>query len=166
MTPKLSPHLEKLGLEMVDLAVASVGHRLTLKITIDKTVKGPQEGLEAQEALGPREEGAGKAGSIVTIDDCAAFSRIVSNLLDEIDPEPGPEYSLEVSSPGLDRALKTLGDFERFSGSLVKIKLNLGEKTARYTATMFSSPLRLVTDKGEIPFVLEDVISCKLVPVI
>jgi ribosome maturation factor RimP len=182
LTPKLSPHLEKLGLEIVDLAVLSAGQRLTLKITIDKKVISQEPG----EPLGPEglekpgdPEGPGdlggpgglgglvaQAGSRVTIDHCAAFSRIVSNLLDELDPEPGPEYSLEVSSPGLDRALKNLADFERFSGSLVKIKLKLGDKTTRFTATMFSSPLRLVTDQGEIAFTLEEVISCKLVPMI
>jgi ribosome maturation factor RimP len=58
----------------------------------------------------------------VTHDDCAVFSRDFGTLLDVEDLIPGSEYSLEVSSPGLDRRLRTLSDFQRFSGSLLKLQ--------------------------------------------
>jgi ribosome maturation factor RimP len=58
----------------------------------------------------------------VTHDDCTAFSRDFGTLLDVEDLIPGSEYTLEVSSPGLDRKLRTLADFERFTGSLVKLQ--------------------------------------------
>lgn len=58
----------------------------------------------------------------VTHDDCTAFSRDFGTLLDVEDLIPGAEYVLEVSSPGLDRRLKTPADFERFPGSLVKVQ--------------------------------------------
>src|ERR1700739_2462625 len=58
----------------------------------------------------------------VTHDDCTAFSRDFGTLLDVEDLIPGTEYTLEVSSPGLDRRLRALEDFERFNGNLVKLQ--------------------------------------------
>jgi ribosome maturation factor RimP len=54
---------------------------------------------------------------------------VVSDLLDKLYPGEGSEYILEVSSPGLDRPLKTLEDFSRFSGSLIKLTLKKGQST-------------------------------------
>jgi ribosome maturation factor RimP len=59
----------------------------------------------------------------VTVDDCQAVSYQVSGLLDVEDPIPG-QYTLEVSSPGADRLLFRRRDFERFAGSLVKVRLD------------------------------------------
>jgi ribosome maturation factor RimP len=56
----------------------------------------------------------------VTLDDCARVSRQVSAELDADDPLPG-RYTLEVSSPGLDRPLSKDRDFQRFSGQTVRI---------------------------------------------
>jgi ribosome maturation factor RimP len=61
-------------------------------------------------------------GSGVTLDDCVEVSREVGRLLDVEEVIQGA-YTLEVSSPGLDRPLKKASDFERFSGCLVKIKI-------------------------------------------
>ena len=57
----------------------------------------------------------------ITVDDCAAISRAVSALLDVEDPVRG-QYSLEISSPGLDRPLVREGDFERFAGFEVRVE--------------------------------------------
>ena len=59
----------------------------------------------------------------LTIDDCAMISRTVSPLMDVEDPVPG-HYTLEVSSPGLDRPLVRGGDFERFAGETAKLELH------------------------------------------
>ncbi len=59
----------------------------------------------------------------VTIEDCERASREISALLDVNDPIAG-RYTLEVSSPGLDRPLFTLPQFARFAGSEVKITLH------------------------------------------
>ncbi len=56
----------------------------------------------------------------VTLDDCERFSRSLGLLLDAKDSLQGP-YNLEVSSPGLDRPLTILKDFERHKGKLVRI---------------------------------------------
>ena len=58
----------------------------------------------------------------VTHEDCAAFATDFGTLLDVEDVVPGSEYTLEVSSPGLERSLKKAEEFERFAGSLVKVK--------------------------------------------
>ena len=60
----------------------------------------------------------------VTIDDCERASREISAALDVNDPVAG-RYTLEVSSPGLDRPLFTPAQFERFVGEAVKINVNL-----------------------------------------
>jgi len=62
----------------------------------------------------------GKPKSVV-VNDCSAVSRQISALIDVEDPVRG-QFNLEVSSPGLDRPLRRLKDFQRFTGSLVKIK--------------------------------------------
>ncbi len=86
-----------------------------------------EEGLELFD-IQYRREGRGKILRIfidkqggVTIGDCTKISRELSTLLDVHDIVPGP-YTLEVSSPGLDRPLKKPGDFERFKGKMVKIR--------------------------------------------
>jgi ribosome maturation factor RimP len=58
----------------------------------------------------------------VTHEDCAEFARDFGTLLDVEDAVPGSEYTLEVSSPGLERSLKRAEEYERFAGSLVKVK--------------------------------------------
>ncbi len=60
----------------------------------------------------------------VNVDDCEVVSREVSATLDVNDPVAG-RYTLEVSSPGLDRPLYTTQHFERFIGSTVKLEVNL-----------------------------------------
>ena len=57
----------------------------------------------------------------VTHEDCAQFSRELGTILDVEDVVPGNSYLLEVSSPGLDRKLSRPVDFERFTGSTVKL---------------------------------------------
>ena len=57
----------------------------------------------------------------VTHEDCANVSREVGTILDIEDVVPGGSYTLEVSSPGLDRKLVKAADYERFTGSRVKL---------------------------------------------
>jgi ribosome maturation factor RimP len=60
----------------------------------------------------------------IQLDDCTDVSNQVSALLDVEDPIPG-HYSLEVSSPGLDRPLRGIEDYERFNGQIVKIRTGM-----------------------------------------
>ena len=84
------------GLEVVEIDLLGGGKARTLRIFIDKP------------------EG-------VTHEDCANFSREAGTIFDVEDAVPGATYTLEVSSPGLDRKLSKSADFARFTGSLVKL---------------------------------------------
>ncbi len=64
-----------------------------------------------------------KDGQGMTVDDCATVSRAVSALL-EVENPIRVSYTLEVSSPGLDRPLVRIGDFKRFQGLQAKIEIN------------------------------------------
>jgi len=93
----LAPVVEALGYECWGLEFISQGRHSLLRVYIDR-----QEGI--------------------LIDDCEIVSRQVSGILDVEDPISG-EYTLEVSSPGMDRPLFTLDQFARYVGEQVKIKL-------------------------------------------
>ena len=58
----------------------------------------------------------------VDLDTCEAFHNLISDSLDEFDPYPNP-YTLNVSSPGIDRPLKTEKDFLKRIGKMVEVKL-------------------------------------------
>ncbi|HET6936782.1 MAG TPA: ribosome maturation factor RimP [Candidatus Angelobacter sp.] len=84
------------GVELVEAELKGGGKARTLRVTIDKP------------------EG-------VTHEDCARVSRDLSTVLDVEEAVPGGAYTLEVSSPGLDRKLLRPQDYERFTGSRVKV---------------------------------------------
>jgi ribosome maturation factor RimP len=72
----------------------------------------------------------------VTVDDCEKVSRQVSGVLDVEDPIPG-HYTLEVSSPGLDRPLRKAADYARFAGERAKLELTLPiEGRKRFAGTL------------------------------
>jgi ribosome maturation factor RimP len=77
----------------------------------------------------------------VTVDDCEAASRQISATLDVHDPVQG-RYTLEVSSPGLDRPLFTAAQFGRFIGQTAKVEVNLPVNGRR----RFQGPIRGVED--------------------
>jgi ribosome maturation factor RimP len=68
----------------------------------------------------------------VTHEDCANFSREFGTILDVEDVVPGGSYTLEVSSPGLDRKLTKAADFARFVGSRVKLMTRLPVNNNRH----------------------------------
>ena len=59
----------------------------------------------------------------VDLNTCEAFHRAIDPVLDELDPTQGAPYTLNVSSPGLDRPLKTERDFQKCMGKKVEVKL-------------------------------------------
>jgi ribosome maturation factor RimP len=78
------------------------------------------------------------AAAGVKLDDCATVSREVSRLLDAEDPIPHA-YTLEVSSPGLDRVLRTRAHFDRFRGAQVLVELKEPrDGRRRYTGKLMS----------------------------
>jgi len=93
------------GLEISDIEFLGSGKHRMLRVYIDRPGAVPS----AEHPDG------------VTHDDCSAFSREFGTIVDVEDAVPGGSYVLEVSSPGLDRKLKTAADFERFRGHRVKL---------------------------------------------
>ena len=72
----------------------------------------------------------------MNVDDCAALSRALSEVLDAADPVSG-DYRLEVSSPGVDRPLTRLEDFERYEGYEARLELDrLAENRKRFKGTL------------------------------
>ena len=98
ITEIIAPVLESLGFEVVRVLLMS-GDRPVLQIMADR-----------------------KDGGQTSIDDCAGISRQVSAMLDVEDPISGA-YELEVSSPGIDRPLVKLGDFDRWAGFDARLEL-------------------------------------------
>jgi len=90
------------GLEVFDVQFRREAPGMVLRVQIDRP--GP----------------AGTAEDSVSVDDCAHVSRELSAILDVEDVVP-TAYTLEVSSPGLDRPLRRADDYRRFAGRLAKI---------------------------------------------
>jgi ribosome maturation factor RimP len=119
------------GLDVVDLEFIDPAKERTLRVYLEKNAEGRAK-LKAAIAAGdgtldlPESliEGTLSPDQLsgITHEDCVAFSRDFGVLLDVEDLVPGDEYTLEASSPGLDRKLSRREDFERFTGSLVKIQ--------------------------------------------
>jgi ribosome maturation factor RimP len=117
------------GLDVVDLELAGPAKERVLRVFLEKNAEGRAR-LKAEIAAGveglPERLVEGKLSveqlSGVTHEDCAEFSRDFSVLLDVEDLVPGDEYTLEASSPGLDRKLTKPEEFQRFRGCLVKVQ--------------------------------------------
>jgi ribosome maturation factor RimP len=93
----LEPTIERMGYELTDLELKLGGQSALVRVFVDKA-----DGID--------------------IEDCEAVSHQVSAILDVEDPLPG-NYTLEVSSPGLDRTLTKPAHFQRFMGEDVRVKL-------------------------------------------
>lgn len=139
----IEPQVNALGLSVVRVKVFG-GRRQTLQVMIERA-----------------------DGSDVNVEECADASRAISPVLDVFDPLDGA-YSLEVSSPGIDRPLTRQADFERFSGFLTKVELEapvdgrkrfrgvlLGLKDQRY--------IEMNVDGSKVSLPLAAVQSAKLV---
>jgi ribosome maturation factor RimP len=117
------------GLEVVDLEFTGPARDRTLRVTLEKNAAGRAQLKAAAEAGAKGSPERLLEGSLaveqlsgVTHKDCAEFSRDFGVLLDVEDLIPGEAYTLEASSPGLDRKLTRPEDFERFQGCLVKVQ--------------------------------------------
>lgn len=96
----IAPTVEGMGFSIVR-AQLSGGDRLQLQVMVER-----------------------QDGQAMVVDDCADLSRAISAILDVEDPI-ADAYTLEVSSPGIDRPLVRLRDFERFAGHEARIETNV-----------------------------------------
>jgi ribosome maturation factor RimP len=103
----------------------------------------------------------------ISVDDCARVSHATSELLDVRDPIPG-HYTLEVSSPGLDRVLRTKAHFERFAGERVRLEMLqpiAGRKRfAGRLAEVGESDVTLEVDGTRVSLPIEDIRTARLAP--
>ena len=114
LTGMIEPTVERLGYELTDLEVRVGARNGLLRLFIDKP-----DGI--------------------SLEDCEKVSHAVSAMLDVEDPLPG-QYNLEVSSPGLDRKLKKVEHFQRFTGEIVKVSMRFPiEGRRRFRGTLVSS---------------------------
>lgn len=138
----LAPEIEALGYELVELDAPAPGGSGTLRIYIDSA------------------EGVG-------LEDCERVSHRVSGVLDVEDPVPG-QYVLEVSSPGLDRPLRTAEHFRRQVGKVVKLVLAAGRPgRRRYKGTILGideGVLEIEVDDERVKLPLSEIESARLVP--
>jgi ribosome maturation factor RimP len=136
------PLLGQLGYELVDLEYAPGRAHAQLRIFIDRA-----------------------AG--VGLDDCETVSREVSALLDVEDPVP-TGYTLEVSSPGLDRILRTPAHFQRFVGERVRVELvNPRGGRRRYTgrlAALNAAGIELEVDGAMVAVSFAEIGRARLAP--
>jgi ribosome maturation factor RimP len=143
----LEPLLAQLGYELVELQLAAGRSHADLRVFIDRV------------------------GAPVGIEDCERVSREVSALLDVHDPVP-TAYTLEVSTPGLDRILRTPAHFARFVGERVNVELLAPrEGRRRYTGQLRSrdsgpdGPAIVVEVDGvEVRIPLQEIERARLVP--
>jgi len=110
------------GLEVVDVEFRGGGKSRMLRVYLDKPAAGAG-------ALGGVAQGVPQG---VTHEDCANFSREFGTVLEVEDAAPDGSYTLEVSSPGLDRKLTRAADFERFTGSRMKLMTRHPVNNNRY----------------------------------
>ncbi len=101
------------------------------------------------------------------VDDCAKISRAVSAVLDVEDPIKGA-YRLEVSSPGIDRMLLTLQDYERYTGFDVKVETDTpaenGQRKFRGPVESVEGDIiKIKTDQGIAEISFETIVKAKLV---
>lgn len=101
ITDLITPTVTHLGYDIVRVTMIGTPRRQTLQI------------------MAERQDGTG-----MTVEDCEVISKSLSALLDVEDPISA-EYNLEVSSPGIDRPLTRLADFDRFAGHLANVELQI-----------------------------------------
>lgn len=120
------PLAQDLGLELIDVEYVKEAGELFLRVYLDT------------------DEG-------ITLDECEAFSRKISDILDEKDFIKD-NYYLEVSSPGLERPLKKDKDFERYRGHHVFVKLY----KAKDGIKQFEGELIGLNDDGQVEVMVDD----------
>jgi ribosome maturation factor RimP len=169
----IEPLLSGLGYELVELEYApSRGHAL-LRIYIDRPVAADEKTEEtvivALDRDGQIAEGdeSRLRESGIGVEDCARVSREVSALLDVEDPVPSA-YTLEVSSPGSDRVLRTRAHFGRFAGARVFVELKIPrEGRKRYTgvlAAVSDDGVELDVDRQRVSVPFDEIEKARLAP--
>jgi ribosome maturation factor RimP len=139
----IAPIVAAMGCELWGLEYLSSGRNAMLRIYIERESDG------------------------VTVEDCEKVSRQVSSQLDVEDPIAG-EYTLEVSSPGMDRPLYTLDQFEKYVGEDVALRLRFPHERRRNFKGRLNGvegeDVLLIVDDHEYLFPLDSIEKANVVP--
>lgn len=142
LTELIQPLVESLGYEFVGLEYMSNPKQSVLRLYID-------------------------SGTGVGLEDCESVSRELAALMDVEDPIKG-HYTLEVSSPGLDRPLFTPAQYEQFAGQEAKVSLFAPQEGRRkfkgVILAIESDALKLDVDGEEVTLLLDNIAKARLVP--
>jgi ribosome maturation factor RimP len=173
----IEPLLAELGYELVELEYVPGRSNALLRVYLDRLNPPPPAAQSAEEqnvtvTLDSEDRiAAGDESRLsesgIGIDDCERASREISALLDVEDPIP-TAYTLEVSSPGSDRVLRTRAHFDRFAGSRVHVELKAprdGRK--RYTGTLRSvsdTGIELEVDRQPVAVPFDEIEKARLAP--
>lgn len=134
--------IEPMGYDLVRVRLSG-GHQQTLQVMAER-----------------------RDGQAMSVDDCAEISRALSAHLDVEDPIPGA-YTLEVSSPGIDRPLVRARDYERFAGHEAKVELREPvEGRRRFRGRILGlagEQVRIAMPEGEMAVPLAVISAAKLV---
>lgn len=138
----VQPILDSMKLELVEIELARMGKDAVLRLFIDR-------------------DGG------VTLDDCADVSRELSAILD-VEEVISVNYTLEVSSPGLDRPLKKIQDYERYAGRLIKVRTyeqfldDAGNKRKTFLGTLeglVNGSVRMTLKEGQTASIPLDLVA-------
>ncbi len=152
----MSPIVEGLEYTFVGATLGQAESGLTLRVYIDREATGDEVGIG--------EDGPNRSG--IVVDDCVAVSRQISAAMD-VEDLIADEYCLEVSSPGMDRPLFSIADFEQQLGNTVKVRMGVSATGRRnYKGTVKAVENGIVTvevDNEAFELVVADVDSANLV---
>lgn len=140
---ELTPIIEKMGYELLEVSYQKLADGMNLIFTID-------------------------ADAPITIEDCEKVTKAIDPILDELNPTDDKPYILSVSSPGIDRPIKTERDFKRNMGKEVEITLFKkldGEKKFVGTLESFSQIQVTILQKDK-PLTINREFIAHIVPVI
>ncbi|WP_028264179.1 ribosome maturation factor RimP [Atopobium fossor] len=136
---------EQNNIDIVDVEVVGATKNPTVRVRIDHL------DIEAQS---------------ISLDEVAAHTGWIGDLIDQIDPFPDA-FTLEVSSPGLSRPLRRAKDFERFAGNTVALSTNAHEGRRRFTGELVGmehEKVVLLCDGERYEFALDEINRCTIKP--
>jgi ribosome maturation factor RimP len=157
ITALLVPTVQSLGLELLGAEYLPAPGGALLRLYIDVPIDVPADAVQGDAAQ----------ARTVGIEDCEAVSREVSAQLDVSDPISG-HYTLEVSSPGVDRPLFSPAQFARFLGENAKVVLKLpqdGRRRLQGAITRVEGDnIVFDVDGNELPVAFDNIDKARLVP--
>ncbi len=149
VTDLIGGELAAMGYDLVRVSISPGGRYLTLQVMAERLDR-----------------------KAMTVEDCVKISHAVSPALDAADPLAG-RYTLEVSSPGTDRPLVRLQDFERFTGHTARIELaaplgGIAGSQRRFEGSIVrvtgNAEIELKTEQGDVVVPANTIAKAKLVP--